>query len=283
MLQKSNLYLLLLYHFVWIIRVYSSHPVTVLELAIPQPPISIFRRDEESIVSKCRHFVRQAVESNYHVTHLMKLAVCLHQVQLTHEAMDLYQYIHNEHPDYSFVLANMALLSLTSGEPHQAKKLLDLYFQQVGGLYGDKLSPIQDRDARIYGPACTPTAMYKSDCVYALNLYASTHMQLANNSFAQTLYRRALELADENDTSLSSIYANLGDLLGNLGDDQGAADSFIKAFWKSFQGEKINPVSIINCHYEACFLPTFFESIFLFTLLLHISIFFPPFSFPRVS
>lgn len=242
MFRMSKVLLLFLSHFVWV-NFYPSQPIVVLELAVPIPALSIFQIVDESVAPQCRHLIRIAVESNYHVTKLMKLAVCLHQLKMNHETMELYQYIHNEYADYSFVLANMALLKLTAGEPYDAKKYLDLYFQKVGGIYGES-SFIQDREAHIHGPTCIQSAVHKSDCVYALNLYASAHMQLANNSYAHMLYKRALYLADEDDSSVPSIYANLGDLLGNFGNDpDAAADYYISSFWKSFRGDNINPVS----------------------------------------
>lgn len=238
LLLASNVLIPLFCHLVLIPSVFTSHPVN----KIPHPPLAIFQHNEKSFFSQCHPLLDQVIESNYRDTNLMKLAVCLHQINLIDEAMELYTYIHQEYPDYSFVLANIALLRLTAGEPHHAKALLGKFFQQVGGIYGDETSSILDRDAKLYGPVCIPTSPYKSDCVYALNMYASVHIQLANNSFALLFYKRALELADENDSSLSNIYANLGDLHNNLGDEDAAADFFIKAFWKSFQEEKINPV-----------------------------------------
>ena len=238
----------------------SAQPV-VLELAVPKPTVSIFERDEVFGESQCREIMQVAVTSNYSLTCLMQLAACLHQIKQTSDATELYQYIRIQYSDYAFVLVNMAILELMNGDPRKAIMLLDIYFQEVGGVFGE-LSSMKDGSARIHGPTCSPMAIdYKSDCVYALNVYASAHMQMLNNSFAENFFKRALELADEGDSSLQNIYSNLGDLLGNLGDDEGASNSYLKSFWKSAQEGRINAVRLgLQYSYNIGLLTSYFTN-----------------------
>jgi hypothetical protein len=66
--------------------------------------------------------------------------------------------------------------------------------------------------------------------VNALNNLASSHFSEGKNSSAVSLYlERAIQIGD--DYMLTKVFANLGSHLSRIGDEDGAADAFIKSFW----------------------------------------------------
>ena len=178
-----------------------------------------FCTDEVKVVEK---------EDSDHIDQ-MRLAVCLHNNH--HPAtMDLYNHIRSTNPDYAYVLVNLGVLKLKGGDLDSAREYFQQYLNEVGGEYGDKVPT--DRLAKEVGTPCRENApvVQKNNCVNALNNLGALEFTAGQNSTAATYYlSRAVEIGDEH--MLEKVYANLGGHLYKIGDDEGAADAFIKGFW----------------------------------------------------
>ena len=148
----------------------------------------------------------------------MRLAVCLHRNNHP-AAVDLYQRIRRFKPDFSYVLVNLAVIAAKSGDTTLARQYLEQYLAEVGGPYG--------------GP-CRHDSNVKLDCVNALNNLGALEFTDGKNASAATFFLiRAIEIGDDN--MLVNTYSNLGGHLAKMGDQEGAADAFLRGFWISRQ------------------------------------------------
>ena len=201
--------------------------------------------------SICQNELELSRKNNSSVLIFMKAAVCLHQGNQVSNALQIYNHVQKVAPDYSFVLVNIALVALKDGNPAKVIRILENYFNQVGGIQegGEdetlKLSSTSDRDALRIGPPCRSDAKYKADCVHALNIYASALMEQYNTSSAQYFFQKAIDIGG-NITSLKDVYCNYAALLSNVGDFEGAADLFLKGFWISVQTRNLDPSPLIR-------------------------------------
>ena len=69
---------------------------------------------------------------------LMRLAVCM-QKNNHPAAIDLYHHIRRSTPDYSYVLVNIGVHALKSGDVYNARMYLEQYLNEVGGPYGNEI------------------------------------------------------------------------------------------------------------------------------------------------
>lgn len=173
--------------------------------------------------------VVREIRSDHH--DLMHLAVCLHR-ESHPAAIDFYRHIRRSTPDYSYVLVNLGIIALRSGDIDSARRHLEQYLVEVGGPYGED-SPT-DKSAIERGPPCRPNAPGNVDCVNALNNLGALELTDGKNASTATFYLyRATEIGDE--SMLVNVYANLGGHLAKIGDHEGAADAFIRGFWVSLK------------------------------------------------
>lgn len=153
----------------------------------------------------------------------MSLAVCLHRNGNATAAFDVYQHLLVTTPHFAYTHVNLAAYYSIGGRPRLAIEQLEKYFDKVGG---------------IYGPPCRAGAIGKADCVNALNNLASVHLSESKNSSIVNLYlTRAIEIGDE--FMLTKVYANLGAHLAKVGDENGAAGAYVKAFWISLKQDDL--------------------------------------------
>ena len=169
----------------------------------------------------------------------MALAVCLHQHGHPDTAR-VYHHIRESTPDYSYVLVNLGVLALKTGDIQTARGYLETYIEEVGGIFGDQTPT--DRLAIQRGSPCRPNAQGKIDCVNALNNLAALELTDNKNSSAATFYlSRAIEIGD--DYMLVDAYANLGGHLSKTGDHEGASDAFIRGVWVNLKAGNMDAVA----------------------------------------
>ena len=184
-----------------------------------------------------------------HRSSLLRTAVCFHANNFIREAMAVYNYIRQLFPDYAFPLVNIALIYLKNGHPIKVVETLDLYFEEVGGFYGDSggdetnhgehrtgvISTIKDYDAQILGPPCLPFALRREECVNALNFYGIAQVELHDYTKAMQCYQRAVEIGIDVYFLISDVYENIGTLYDRIGFFDDAAESFLRSFWTTFR------------------------------------------------
>ncbi len=179
------------------------------------------------LANKCLTEI-QAIEKsnkNYHLQ--MRLATCIHAAKHFRVALELYSFIEASFPSHAYLQVNKAAAYLTLGEIKLARDAMLSYFDQVGGIYGNGIPT--DTIAAQSGSPCTDNSVYKLDCVNALNNFAAIELTDGKNSTAATTYlKRAIDIGDED--MLNKVYVNYGGHLATIGDDDGAAEAFIKGF-----------------------------------------------------
>ena len=167
----------------------------------------------------------------------MHLAVCLHKSGDMATALEVYQHLLKTDPNYAYTHVNLGAYYSTAGKPAKAIDELEQYFNKVGGVYGDQ-SPI-DVVAIKNGTPCRIESPDREYCVNALNNLASVHLSEGKNSSATLYYlTRAIEIGDEH--MLTNVYANLAGHFNTIGDDDAAADAFIKTFWINLKQNNLN-------------------------------------------
>ena len=175
----------------------------------------------------CTAEAQAAIKSNYKASELMRLGTCL---QNNHHpaAVDVYHHIRKTNTDFSYVLVNLGTLSQKSGDIDTARQYYEQYLIEVGGLFGN--GNRIDRYALAHGPPCRPDALFKIDCVNALNNLGALELTDGKNATLATYYlSRAIEIGDKD--MLVHAYSNLGSNLAKIGDLDGAANAFIQGFW----------------------------------------------------
>ncbi|KAL3787058.1 hypothetical protein HJC23_011742 [Cyclotella cryptica] len=204
-------------------------------------------------VSELQHAKANSSDRNT----LMRLAVCLH-TNGNSAAFEVYQHILETRPDFAYTHVNLGAWYSTAGKPRAAIEHLEQYFHKVGGIYGDQ--PAIDTDAVRDGNPCRAESPNKRDCVNALNNLASVHFSEGKNSSAPLIYlTRAIEIGDE--YMLTNVYANLGGHLSKItGNEDEAADAYIKGFWISLeQGDLDSAIGLLAR--RALLVPTVASSI----------------------
>ena len=174
----------------------------------------------------------------------MQMAVCFHSHNRIVEAMESYNYLRQNFPDFAFPLVNIALIELKNGNSRKVIQTLNLYFQEVGGMFGNITK--NDYDAKTVGPPCLPHAVNRLECVNALNFYGIAHVELYNYEKALISYERAIEIGFDVHL-ISDVFQNMGTLYNVLGNYDEAANSFLKSFWFSIQmKDDIDPTPLIQ-------------------------------------
>lgn len=156
-------------------------------------------------------------KSHMYRSSLMNAAVCFHTQDHITEAMQFYDHLRETFPDYAFVLVNIAVISLKNGDPRKVIELVNLYFDHVGGIYGEDNIELIDKDSQDIGPPCRTNARYREECVNALNFIASAYMELLNYANALHYYNRAISIG-EGVNLISDIHTNIGGLFSRMGD-----------------------------------------------------------------
>ena len=186
-------------------------------------------------------------QSKQHRTNILQSAVCFHSHNYIVEAMQLYNYLRQLFPNFAFPLVNIALTHLKNGQPEKVIEHLNVYFEEVGGMYGNGTGPaMRDYDTLIVGTPCLPHALHRIECVNALNFYGIAHVELYNYAKAHECYKRAIEIGHDVNL-INDVYQNLGGLFNTIGLFNDAADSFLKSFWTSIQtNANVNPVALLQ-------------------------------------
>ena len=217
----------------------------------------------------CKHEVELALSTNHRNdeqqnrtqrSNIMQAAVCLHLHNLVAEAMELYDHLRVRFPTYAFPLVNKALIYLKNGDSQNAMENLSLYFDEVGGMFGNSTSnTITDKDAQIVGSPCAPYAVYRSECVNALNFLGVIQDTLLHSPKAAIQsYKRAIEIGSDV-THINNVFQNLGSLYQTLGLYDDAADTYLETFWLTITLEKkVDPVPLIQ---RAMLVPCITESL----------------------
>jgi len=144
------------------------------------------------------------------------------------------------------VLVNIAVISLKNGDPRKVIEIVNLYFDHVGGIYGEENIDLIDKDSQDIGPLCRANARYREECVNVSNFIASAYMELLNYTNALLYYDRAINIR-EGVPLISDIHANIGGLFSLMGDYHNAAESFLRAFWASMHsGNKLDPSALVR-------------------------------------
>ncbi len=220
-----------------------------------------------------------------HRSSLLRTAVCFHSNNLMEEAMSIYNYIRKFFPDYAFPLVNIALIYLKNSQPLKVVETLDLYFEEVGGFYGDfygddsgggtihreerklgsSIPTPKDYDAQIVGPPCLPYALNREECVNALNFYGIAQVELYDYTKAMRCYQRAIEIGSDVYFLISDVYENIGTLYDRMGFFDEAADSFLKSFWTTFERNKKtednNTIDLVPLIQRAMLVPSISSSL----------------------
>jgi predicted O-linked N-acetylglucosamine transferase (SPINDLY family) len=155
------------------------------------------------------------------------LAFCFHRNNDVLRANRLYLETRSIFPEFSFPLVNLALLQMEQN-PLKAIELLETYFSEVGGMYGNE-TDIVDRQARLHGPACCIQSKYAFDCVTALNYYGNAKWKLYSYYEAEDAYRRAIDIGTMDISVLSDVYINLGELMLVMNEPEQADIAFRNA------------------------------------------------------
>lgn len=128
---------------------------------------------------------RAAYLSNVHTHHAdredhLNLALCFHRNNLITEALEVYSEIRNTHGDYAFPLVNIAHIQYMNGEYEEAIDTINTYFGEVGADFpfqnGGEIQ--SDNDSIEHGSPCVEDALFRVDCVSALNIFGLSHMSL---------------------------------------------------------------------------------------------------------
>ena len=205
----------------------------------------------------CTNEVTTASHPGSNHIDLMKMAVCFHTHNCIDLALDIYSHIRQVMPNYAYVLVNIGVVYMKRGDTYNAKLYLEQYIHEVGGLYGND-KPV-DTSARENGSPCRQTSSVKVDCVNALNNLAAAHLTDGKNSSSVTLYlARAIEVGDSDELMLEHAYNNLGGHLAKMGDSNGAADAYLRAFWIARKKGSNNPVALVR---RALLVPTIASSL----------------------
>ena len=213
---------------VWVLSVLPSFALAEDTTTLPDVVNSNIHININLPPGLCANEAKEATkqENSDHMD-LMRLAVCMHKANHP-QAIDLYQHIRTTTPDFSYVLVNLGVLAIKRGDINDARQYLLQYLSEVGGVFGEGV-PV-DRKALTNGTPCRPNARGKIDCVNALNNLGALELTEAKSASAVTFYlSRAIEIGDE--SMLVDTYANYGGHLAKIGDNEGAADAFIRGFW----------------------------------------------------
>ena len=179
------------------------------------------------LAETCRREIDAILKTNNSYTLQMNLATCIHAAKHYSVALEIYSFIETSFPSHAYVHVNKAAAHLQLGEIGKARDSMRKYFDAVGGIDGSGIPT--DTIAAQRGSPCSNVSSFKLDCVNALNNFAAIELTDGKNSSAVSTYlHRAIEIGDEE--MLSKVYANYGGHLSTIGEDDGAAEAFIKAF-----------------------------------------------------
>jgi tetratricopeptide (TPR) repeat protein len=196
-----------------------------------------------------KHDSNYNIQSEQYKRNLMQSAVCFHSFDRLKEAKELYYYVRQQFPNFAFPLVNIALIDLKDGKSQNVIDTLDLYFQEVGGMFGNmtKLVEMKDNNAKMFGPHCLPKALYHSECVSALNFYGIAQVEMYNYEKAMESYLQAIEIGSDDVYFISDVYQNLATLYKTMGLFDDAANSFLQSFWSNVRIKKdFNPTPLLE-------------------------------------
>ncbi len=196
-----------------------------------------------------KHDSNYNLQSEQYKRNLMQTAVCFHSIDRLKEAKEIYYYVRQRFPNFAFPLVNIALIYIKDGNPQNVINILDIYFQEVGGMFGDatKLFEMKDNNAKMFGPHCLPKALYHSECVSALNFYGIAQVEVYNYEIAMKSYHHAIEIGSDDVYFISDVYQNLASLYKTMGLFDDAANYFLLSFWSSVKIKKdINPAPLLE-------------------------------------
>ncbi|KAL7499347.1 LOW QUALITY PROTEIN: hypothetical protein ACHAWT_008262 [Skeletonema menzelii] len=159
------------------------------------------------LAETCRREIDAILKTNNSYTLQMNLATCIHAAKHYSVALEIYSFIETSFPSHAYVHVNKAAAHLQLGEIGKARDSMRKYFDAVGGIDGSGIPT--DTIAAQRGSPCSNVSSFKFDSV-------------------STYLHRAIEIGDEE--MLSKVYANYGGHLSTIGEDDGAAEAFIKAF-----------------------------------------------------
>lgn len=166
----------------------------------------------------------------------MDIAVCIHSSKHHSVALEIYAHIEKSFPFHAYVHVNQAAAYLSLGEIGKARESMNKYFDAVGGI--DGTGQPTDTVAVQNGSPCSSSSEFKVDCVNALNNFAALELTDGKNASAVTMYlHRAIEIASpHNEEMLKKVYANYGGHLSTIGEDDRAAEAFLKSFLINLKG-----------------------------------------------
>lgn len=199
------------------------------------------------------------VRSKQHRSNMLQTAVCFHSYNRLNEALDIYNHLRWQFPDFAFPLVNIALIDLKNGHSKRVADGLDLYFEEVGGIFGNKTEmKLKDSDAQMFGSPCVQLALYRIECVNALNFYGIAQVELYNYDKAMESYERAIEIGHDVEI-ITDVHQNIGTLFNTMGRFDEAADSFLRSFWSSVKiKNEIDPSPLLQ---RAMLIPSISSSI----------------------
>lgn len=166
----------------------------------------------------------------------MDIAVCIHANKHYSVALEIYAHTEKSFPFHAYVHVNQAAAHLSLGQIGKARESMNKFFDAVGGIDGTRQPT--DTVAVQNGSPCSSSSEFKVDCVNALNNFAALELTDGKNASAVTMYlHRAIEIASpHNEEMLGKVYANYGGQLSTIGEDDRAAEAFLKSFLINLRG-----------------------------------------------